>query len=304
MVIKAIVTLLLAASSITNAQDIFVRSEPVKIERMQKLLPSQHLSDYPILPIGGTWHYQLSKSYETHKGGVIFGRLAVIDIRDKKMFAGLDMTGNLNNPRLSDWIDEPCKREDFLWKRNIGGKFKNINCASINHWVDFTKNVTGDFQQLLVYQKDIGTEIPPTIVKVTFTRYGENGKWLSYDVAINPESFGVARDETSPWGSNSWHKAFIERDAKKVQFLNNLIKWTEAVQDRMENAYSKKSDAFVGLKSLESFFAAENSVLSNPSASIPTSSVEERVKKLKGLLEKGLITENQFNEQLKDILNN
>jgi hypothetical protein len=295
---------LLSATSVGFAQDLFVRNEPLQMERMQKLLPSQHLRDYPILPLGGDWLYQMSKSYDSQKGGVTFGRLAAIDIRDKKMFAGLDMKGNLNNPRLSDWIDEPCKREDFLWKRNTGGKFKNVNCASINHWVDFTKNVTGDFQQLLVYQKDIGTDIPPTVLMITFTRYGENGKWLSYEVAVNPEYFGVARDATSPWGTNSWHKSFIERDAQKVQFLANLIKWTEAVQDRMENAYAKKPDAFVGLKPLESYFGVENTVPVKTSAPSSASSVEERVKKLKSLLEKGLITEAQFNEQLKDILNN
>jgi hypothetical protein len=40
------------------------------------------------------------------------------------------------------------------------------------------------------------------------------------------------------------------------------------------------------------------------SAPTSASSVEERVKKLKSLLEKGLITETQFNEQLRDIVNN
>jgi hypothetical protein len=304
MLKKIIFETLLSATAVGFAQDLFVHNQPLQMERMQKLLPSQHLRDYPILPLGGDWLYQMSKSYDSQKGGVTFGRLAAIDIRDKKMFAGLDMKGNLNNPRLSDWIDEPCKREDFLWKRNTGGKFKNVNCASINHWVDFTKNVTGDFQQLLVYQKDIGTDIPPTVLMVTFTRYGENGSWLSYEVAINPEYFGVARDATSPWGTNSWHKSFIERDAQKVQFLANLIKWTEAVQDRMENAYAKKLDAFVGLKPLESYFGVENTMPVKPSAPTSTSSVEERVKKLKSLLDKGLITETQFNEQLKDILNN
>jgi hypothetical protein len=304
MLKKISLMLIFSTCSSIYAQYIFERDEPIFIERMQRLLPSQHLRDYPILPIGGNWNYQLSKSYESFKGGVIFGRLVAIDIRDKKMFAGLDMKGNLNNPRSSDWIDEPCKREDYLWKRNIGGKFKNINCATINHWVDFYKNPTGEFQQLLVFQNDIGTEIPPTVIKVTFTRYGENGKWLSYDVAVNPEYFGVARDATSPWGTNSWHKSFIERDPVKVQFLSNLIKWTEAVQERMENAYTKKHDAFVGLKSLESYFVAGNTVPVIPSAPISSSNFEERVKKLKSLLDKGLITETQFNEQLRDILNN
>jgi ppGpp synthetase/RelA/SpoT-type nucleotidyltranferase len=72
----------------------------------------------------------------------------------------------------------------------------------------------------------------------------------------------------------------------------------------MENAYAKKSDAFVGLKPLESYFVVENSATAKPSVAAPTSSVEERVKKLKSLLEKGLITETQFNEQLKVIIEN
>jgi hypothetical protein len=77
------------------------------------------------------------------------------------------------------------------------------------------------------------------------------------------------------------------------------------VQDRIENAYAKKSEAFLGLKTLESYLTAENSIPAKSTTDKAQSpSIEERVKKLKNLLEKGLITEPQFNEQLKDILNN
>jgi len=102
MLKKIIFATLLSATAVGFAQDLFVHNQPLKMERMQKLLSSQHLRDYPILPLRGDWFYQMSRSYESQKGGVTFGRLVAIDIRDKKMFAGLDMKGNLNNPRLSD----------------------------------------------------------------------------------------------------------------------------------------------------------------------------------------------------------
>ena len=295
----------LIATCVVNAQDLFTKNEPLKLEMFQKILATNTVGEYPILNVGGNWLYQMSKvtnSTGAASNFVPLGRLFGIDIRQKKMYASIDMTANLyQNSGLGDWTDEPCKREDFLYKRSIGGRFTNLNCATVNHITNFFVAPTQEFQQLAVYLREIDTEMPPTIIRVTFTRYYNQGRRLVYIIDINPEYFGVTRDATTVWGSNSWHKSFIEKDPKKMEFMNNLKKWVDATQDRIDNAFSKRLDAFAGLQTLDNYMTINQT--SAIKEVTPILSIEDRIRTAKNLLDKGLISENQFNEQVKNILN-
>jgi len=302
--------LLIVISSITcllplaaRAQDLFANYEPMKLELFQKIQSTNTIGNYPILPIGGNWQFIYSRKYES-KGvatPVNLGEFFAIDIRENKMFADIKMNANLNQGNMGDWTDEPCKRDDYLYKRSIGGKFTNVNCATVNHIVGYYENPTGVFQQLVVKLANNGTELTPTVIRVIFTRYTNSGRRLVYEININPEHFGIARDSTKVWGSNSWHKEFLDNDPKKRVFINNLIRWVEATQNNIDAAFSKQQDAFVSLKSLTSYLnSAEPSA---PKEVANKLGIEDRIKVAKGLLDKGLITENQFNEQVKFILN-
>lgn len=294
--------LFVLTSCLANAQDFFNGNEAIKISDPIKLTSSHHVRDYPILRLGSDSLVMHAKqSFATGTGLISLGRIYVADIRNKKFFAAIDMTANLNESSgSSDWNDEPCKREDYAWKRSTGGKFTNVNCASIVHITSFFTNPTGDFQQLLVKFRDLGVEIPPTIVRASFTRYTNNGRRLVYLVSINPEQFGVDRDADIVWGSNSWYKDFLIKDPRKVQFISNLSKWAEEVQNRMDNAFLKKQDAFIDLPSFESFFKDKSAIGKNNE--ILTETLEERLKTVKSLYEKKLLNEDQYNEQVRLIL--
>ena len=241
-------------SGIAGAQDLFANLEPVKLDFFVKIDKTSNIAGYPFLPIGGDWLYIHSSKYNSTglAAPVPLASFYALDIRQKNAYAVINMQANLGGGNMGDWADEPCKRDDYLYKRSIGGKFTNVNCATIGHVVDyFGSGATGVFQQLLVNVRNKGIELIPTVVRVTFTRYSNNGRRLVYEISINPEYFGIARDASTPWGSNSWHKAFIESDPKKTEFISNLKKWVDATQDRMDDAFSKKQNAFDGLQALD-----------------------------------------------------
>ncbi len=189
-----------------------------------------------------------------------------------------------------------------MWKRSVGKAFTSVNCVSINHIVNYFVRPTGEFQQMLVWFNDQGIDVPPTIVRVEFTRYAPNTRRLVYRVDINPEHYGIARDATGVWGANGWHKNFISRDQKKVDFIENLKKWAIDVQDRMDNAFDKDARAFSNLKTLTAYLQPSSDQPKNKDG-INVSTTEDQLAKVKSLFEKGLITEIQYNEQVKDILN-
>jgi hypothetical protein len=283
------------------AQDLYTKREAPVLKILDPITITANVRNYPILPVGNPWSFAFaSTSYSSGTGsGVPIANLHLVNLENNKFLAAMEMKANLEElSSVGDWVSEPCKNDNYLWKKSIGGKFTNVNCASIGHVVRYFAAPTGSYSQLLVHMRDRSIDIPQTVIRVTFTRYIDRGRWLSYRVDINPEYFGVARDAESIWGANGWHKSFIDRDVKRTEFLKLLSKWVESVQDRMDKAFDKNPNAFAGLPSLSS---ALNPPSTTPSTQ-STPAIEERLKTLKDLYDKKLLTEDQYNEQVRTVL--
>ncbi len=290
-----------------SAQDLFARKSAFSqwesvVEKSQVVTERNSVGGYPVLKVDEEMRALFSKLNYSTGVTVPLGRVYLASQKEKKFAVAIDITGNLSQASSSDWKDEPCKREDFLWKRSLGKDFRSVNCVSIKHVVNYFVKPTGEFQQMLVWFNDQGIDVPPTIVRVEFTRYAPNTRRLVYRVDINPEHYGIARDATGVWGANGWHKNFISRDQKKVDFIENLKKWAIDVQDRMDNAFDKDARAFSNLKTLTAYLQPSSDQPKNKDG-INVSTTEDQLAKVKSLFEKGLITEIQYNEQVKDILN-
>lgn len=248
--------LLLVLSSVGGAQDLFEKNNPIPFKFLQKIEPGQTVGKYPILTVGNDWGLFHAKVGKTNLGQSM-ANVSAIDIRDGKLFAIYDMSGNLEENNSGDWTDEPCKRNDYLYKKGEG--FRNINCVSINYTTGFFQNPKGDFQVYYAQFRDMKLEIVPTVIRIDFTRYSDRGRRLSYSIKLNPEAFGFERDAERIWGANSWNKAFLEKDPKKAAFIVGLSKWADAVRDRMDKAFDHQKDAFDGLPTLESFLKPASS---------------------------------------------
>lgn len=249
--------LLAVSSSTVFSQDLFENREPVPFVFMQAINPGQTVGQYPILTVGGKYKLVDAETKFIPSNHAL-ANIGAVDIRDGKLFAAYFMTANLEEWRSSDWTDEPCKRNDYLWKSGTG--FRNINCVTISHVVNFFRNPTGHYQQIYAQFRDSKIDIPRTVVRVVFTRYSDRGRRLVYEVNFNPEAFGLAPEVEPIWGANSWHRKFIEKYPKKVAFIAGLRKWAEVVQTKMDAAFDHKEDAFSDIPPVEVFLspAAQN----------------------------------------------
>lgn len=242
----------------TVAQEIFVKkgffsAHEVAFERFNPITPKYTAGGYPIISTGQEYRLLSARIASSTGGGasIPIGHAVMFSERNKKHSITLNVTANLSGGAISEWVDEPCKREDFLWKRSIGRGRSEINCMSINHIVKYMLNPTGEYQQMLVWARDEGVDIAPTLLRVTFSRYGQAGGRLIYQVDINPEQYGLTRDASPHWGANGWHKDLIGRYPERVAFLERVKIWAIAVQDRLNDAFDKKHTAFDGLVDLD-----------------------------------------------------
>jgi len=224
------------------AQELFVDHKPIAFAPLQKIEPSQTIGGYPILNLGNDLFIDGMKTVYAGSGGgdgsgrVPMGLISLIDARDNVFFANIIVHANLETSfSAADWMDEPCKKDTFLWKKSTGGNFSNINCATITYQTNFAQDY-------------------PTVVQARFTRYSASAKRLMYVVSINPVVFGIEKDTEPKWEASSWHKDRLENDPKKVEFVVHLSKWAEDVQKRMNDAFDKKPDAFSGIAPLADYF--------------------------------------------------
>jgi len=242
------------------AQDIFHgRSKPEKYMD-GKLSSVQNISEktvggYPIVNLGSEFNYGYSKVYQSSNVRVDLGSLIIYSDVNKIHSLTLEVIANLEQGNMSDWLDEPCKRDDMLWKRSIGRSFRDVNCVTVNHFVGHFVNPTGEFQLILADLKGDGYQFAPTVIRVAFTRYMPGGRVLSYIVTINPELYGVRRESSTLWGTNGWHKNLINKDPEKLKLLEKIKTWSIDVQDKMDKAFGKDLDAFKNLKPIKSYLS-------------------------------------------------
>lgn len=331
----ALVALLsfIAAPTTALSRELFDGRKAIQHGFLDALESGSTAGGYPIVPTGDQQqmlHLEVTSS--TGLGsGLPLGRAHLISVRNNALSTAINMQVNLEQDiHIGEPNDDPCKRDDFLWKRSTGGRFRDMNCASINHMVNFFKNPTGKFQQYLVYAREKNWDIPPTVLYVEFSRFQTMGRTLRVRVYINPEQYGFSRDNETVWGAATWHKSFIARDPAKVEFVENLSRWATDVQNRIDKAFNKDRDAYAGLLPLATYFAPKETTA--PSAARPASrepeapqrpatqaanptpttqattapavdaDLERDLLTLKSLFERGLLTKSQYDDGVRKAL--
>lgn len=227
------------------AADVFDRYEPRTYNVFDRLEANATIGGYPIWNGEGKWRLVEVKRRDSTgvAMSVPLGRVTVVQTENKQYVTGMDVIANLASGSASDWTDEPCKRDDLLFKASLGGAFTNINCVTINHLANYMRNPGGKLAEAYAEAIAQGLDVPPTVLLITATRYSSNNRWLQVKVVINPEIVGFERTSES-WGRNPWHKSQAYKDPKKKAFIDSLGEWSMHFAKAMDKAFEKDVDAF------------------------------------------------------------
>ncbi len=281
------------------AQDFFQNQKTVAQKHLATVQSSNSISGYPVLIPDEPWKFMFSGVYQTTGtgSGLPFGEVYGVKVSDSNIVQyAIDIQANLaQRADIGDWTDEPCKGSDHLWMSSIGGKFKDINCATINFNSEFKNHNASVYLNVFGKARNISYSIPATTIQVLFVRYGSAGRRLQYKININPIYHGFKPEDESNKSINGWNKLFYVKDVNKKKFIENVSKWAADIQKNMDKAYGGDLEAFVGVPKYSDYLKA------NISVNIERESVEEKLRNLKSLFEKNLINERQYDEQVKSI---
>ncbi|MGQ0709043.1 MAG: hypothetical protein ACT4NV_04770 [Rhodoferax sp.] len=225
----------------TNEPKMYQVGEPLEMGAM--------IGGYPVWNGEGKWRVVEVKKTSTTGTGTAMGELSAFQTEGGKFVASLWTYANLAQSNSGDWTDEPCKREDYLFKASLGGVFRDVNCVSINHIVKYPGNPGGKQADLYAMLKAEGVDTPPTVLRVIWTRYSSGSRKLVHSLTINPELAGFSRESEAEWGRNSWHKAQVANDPAKKKFIEDLSAWALTFAKQMEPAFRQQKDAFQSIPS-------------------------------------------------------
>lgn len=241
------------------AADVFDGTQPRPFKLADPLELDATIGSYPIWQGEKKWRlYDIVRRDSSGMASPIpLGDVKIFQTEGKKFVAAMTVTANLATGSASDWNDEPCKRNDLLFKASLGGKFSNVNCVTLNHITNYPGNPGGRGAELFSLMKEQGVETPPTVLQFAFTRYASNQRRLSVTLYINPELAGFDRASEPQWGRSPWHSSQAFNEPKKKKFVEDLGVWALQFAKQMDMAFEKKSDAFTSVPSWRSVIAGQ-----------------------------------------------
>ncbi len=230
------------------AADLFDGTKPRDFKLADPLELNATVGGHPIWNGEGKWRlFNLVRRDSTGSGPAIpIGDVGLFQTENKKFVAVMKISATLAEGNTR-WVGEPCKRDDMLYKANIGKSIWEDNCVTINHISAYANNPSGSDAELYALFVEQGVSPPPTILQITLTRNGTRGNFLKTTISVNPEVMGFARETEVSWGRNPWNKTMSFKDPEKKQFIDALGVWALQFAKRMDDALDKKTDAFVAI---------------------------------------------------------
>lgn len=229
---------------IVGAEDLFSNSQPRAFKLADQLEIGATVGGYPIWKGEGKWRiYNVARTDSTGGVQIPFGNVGLFQTEGKNIVSIMTISTNLAGGSTR-WLGEPCKRDDMLYKANIGKSVWQDNCVTINHISNYGNDPKGRDGELYALFVEQGISPPPTVLQVTFTRNGTNGNTITTRVMINPEVLGFARESEVSWGKNPWNRVFSFNDPTKKKFIDALSVWALLFAKQMDDALDQKPQAF------------------------------------------------------------
>jgi hypothetical protein len=232
------------------AADLFTRQQPRPFKLAEPLEADATIGGYPIWKGDGQWRIVDIVRRDSSTNRVAIGEVTLFQIKNKKLLSVMTVSAPLGGDSVR-WLGEPCKRDDMLYKADIGRSMWEDNCVTLNHLTNYANNPGGKAAELYALFKEQGIETPPTVLALTFTRNGTSGNFLNVILKVNPEAYGFEPEPEINWGRNAWNKTMSFRNPAKKQFIDALGTWGFTFAKQMDKALDQKQSAFDAIPALE-----------------------------------------------------
>ncbi len=252
---------------------------------------------YPL--IEGSWAVEYIGPRANHSSSNFFRYIRLMQFEDDKVKSASEYSIKVDGP-TTRWSDEPCKVESALYKNNYGTRLWKQKCLVIES-VTFLQNHNEANQVNLTSLANRGIRNDSNSIKITYTRYGDFDKFMRVSYHFFPSVYGLENPTIGTMNTSPWNSANFVSDPTKVQFISALTRYAEVLVKHLDMAYESGSS---GAPIPQFIYSESTKKITNPEneATNESPSKEERLKNLKAIFEKGLITKDIYEAQQIKIL--
>lgn len=228
---------LLAVSAISaNAEDMFPRGSPRKIERFSEMPNNTTIGGYPVYTGGRAWRFILNE-VTTNNLDVRIGHAQLISPLGQDYFAEMAVAASMGGGSESGYFSaDVCGlNTPHLFMQNKASG-QNDNCLVMDPYV--AKIGRNDFTMLQVKIRN------------------SQSSWRLYDLTLLMSLNKLGFPGTT---IADWSREAISHDPKKKAFVDRATAWATQLQDAVNNAmaFSKPQDVFVGVPPIQTLLDAE-----------------------------------------------
>jgi hypothetical protein len=123
----------------------------------------------------------------------------------------------------------PCARRDLHFIEVAANEdFGRQECRYINHiWPNPWDGPESSalLRSVATALKARDSQLPGALLQSTF-HFADKDELLRVFYYFNPEVKGIASARTASWAESDWHKSYLARDARRIDYLGELQKWT------------------------------------------------------------------------------
>jgi len=152
----------------------------------------------------------------------------------------------LAGPRRMNWIQEPCQKDDTLFRLDLAsgashGEYADQNCLLVDHRVRVLgPSSTGLLKDASAWLAQANVRIPvPLLIVARVTRIDRN-QLIQASYFFNPYAFGCESPRSPSWAESPWHPKYIENEPQRPRFVESVTAWGKSVQQHFQKVIAAR----------------------------------------------------------------
>lgn len=269
------------------SEDLFEDNIARDFKSVSLLSSDSTINGYPIYQGGRTWRVLSGKS-TLNNANWRLGHISLLSSIDQDYFAEMYLMVSMGEHN-GHYTADVCNGSHLV-KINKGGGVHD-NCLVIN---PYSATVRG---------KSI------TTLQIKIRNSQTSARLYDLNLLLNVTHLGFPDTSTFDWTTDA-----VSQDPGKKKLIEKITSWAKLLQDGVNKAidYRKPKDAFDNVPPISELLAVthETSKVTpklesqpSPSPESATKSIVQRLSELKSLLDKGLITQDQYEIKSSEIIN-
>jgi hypothetical protein len=224
----------------------------------------------------------------------LFAKGFLFQQEDNRLTKGVWLQVPLNYNANGYISSKNCERTNLHFIEKIeNADSGNQNCYYVNHYrVTLSGSKSAIVNKIGKYFLTRKIQVPNHLFQIGH-RLADVSSMLIVKYYFSPTTDGFEDHPRTNWTDSPWHPSAITNDPRKTQYVGKLINWSKQWHP-------------VVVKGFQGKLAPGDTVKVTDEEKAPatiSSTVEERLKKLKRLFDENLITSEEYEGQRKEILN-